>query len=107
MANVKPGHRRKELVMPDNDLQLIEYWANRQNMSVSEYLVAASRLYIKFINQDYDLPTMEQQRLNQLIESNAQVVAQLAQLEASVRNTSAVILRATNGRNYLEDMTNE
>lgn len=105
MANVKPGHRRKELVLPTAELDKIEYWANAQDKSVSEFILAATSLYIKFINEDYDLPTLEQQRLNQLIDSQLKMSVELRQLEETVRSTSAVLLRTTNGRNYLEDIS--
>lgn len=103
MANVKAGHKRKELILPIDDLAKIEYWADIRKQSVSEFLNSAASLYIKFINEDYDIPTLEQQRLNQLIDSQERVAIRLQQLEKTVKSSTATMVRSTNGRNYLEN----
>ena len=103
MANVKAGHKRKELILPIDDLSKIEYWANVRNQTVSEFLNSAASLYIKFINEDYDIPTLEQQRLNQLIDAQDRVSVQLQLLEKTVKSSIATMVRSTNGRNYLEN----
>ena len=52
----------------DEDLyQKILYWSKKKGCSTNEYFNMALEHMIAWENQDYDLPTLEQQRLNQLI----------------------------------------
>ena len=46
----------------------MRYWAAKQGISLNEWLGEAIELKIAHANGDYDLPTAEQHRLNQLIE---------------------------------------
>lgn len=103
MASIKPGYKRKEISLPKDVIDKIAYWADNRDMTFSEMVDASTSLYIKFINEDYDLPTLEQRRLNELIESQYRIADELKQLQQTVMNTSAVLLRTTNGSNYLSD----
>ena len=69
--------------------------------SESELVREAVKYYISFINQDFELATLEQQRLNQLIDIIATLSADFNSLESVVTEGFKSLLTLTRGDNYL------
>lgn len=85
---------------PDTYMRLL-YWADKRNMSINEYVGEAIQRAIAWENQDYPLPTLEQARLNQLIDVVAQLVSSHSSLESVVISGFDSLLGMTRGDNYL------
>lgn len=94
--------RKYARLSPDDDARL-RYWAQSRGISESEFIEEAVRYYIAHLNGDYDLPTLEQQRLNQLTDAIVELVAADRSLSAVVTNGFKSLLVMTRGENYLMD----
>lgn len=100
MELAKDKHRIVARV--SNDLyKQIQYWAARNEMSENEYFVEAMEMMIRKENQDYDLPTLEVQRLNQLVDVVTVLSSNVQSLESVVTSGFDSLLGLTRGDNYL------
>lgn len=94
---------RHNMRMYPDDYQNLIYWSDAFDMDRTEFLVAAMHHYIKWRNQDYDLPTAEIQRLNQLIDAIQSLAVRQGSLETSVISGLDSMLGVIRGGNYLVD----
>lgn len=78
-----------------------EYWAKKHNLSANDYAAEAIEAAIRRENQDYDLPTLEQQRLNQLIDEVKSLSSNQRNLESIIVSGFDSLLGMTRGDNYL------
>lgn len=83
--------------------QRARYWADRENISVNEFIAEAVEEKIRRQNGDYDLPTLEQARLNQLIDQMASLSTNVANLESVTTKGFDALMGLTRGDNYLLD----
>ncbi len=79
----------------------VEYWAARKEMSKNEYICWAVRHAIAWENRDYDLPTAEVQRLNQLVDVIESLSSNVKSLEDMTQAGFDSLLGLTRGDNYL------
>lgn len=79
----------------------VEYWAARKEMSKNEYIVWAVNHAIAWENRDYDLPTAEIQRLNQLVDAMESLSSNVRALEDMTQAGFDSLLGLTRGDNYL------
>lgn len=100
MAVAATNHRVTATVTEDT-FQRIKYWADKKGISVNEYLCDAIDLMIAYENKDYDLPNLEQARLNQLIDQMVSMSANIHSLEMVVTNGFDSLIGLTRGDNYL------
>lgn len=98
----EPRVRRAVRLRQDTD-QRASYWADKANISVNEYISEAVEEKIRRENGDYDLPTLEQARLNQLIDQMASLSTNVANLETVTTNGFDSLIGLTRGDNYLLD----
>lgn len=101
------GARRERTVVrlhPDSK-QRAAYWADRGGFdSVNAYIVEAIEEKIARENLDYDLPTLEIARLNQLVDQIAALSKNSANLERVViSGFDSIIGLARGDNNYLDD----
>ncbi|MFD8609514.1 hypothetical protein [Streptomyces sp. NPDC059631] len=88
---------------PD-DKQRAEYWADKRGFSsVNEYVAEAVAEKIRRENLDYDLPTLEIARLNQLVDQVAALAKNSANLERVVTTGFDSLIGLTRGDTYLLD----
>lgn len=99
----KKNLRRITVRVDEDTYKRVEYWAARRQCSVSEYLADAIDHMIKYENGDYDLPNLEQKRLNQIIDTLTVLSANTQSLEDVVINGFSSLLGLTRGDNYLLD----
>lgn len=92
---------RHSMRMYGDDYKMLVYWADQYGMDRTEFLITAMYHYIKFKNQDYDLPTAEVQRLNQMIDAIQNLATNSEHLEKSVINGFDAMLGIIRGDNYL------
>lgn len=97
---------RHSMRMYPDDFQKLVYWADQFDMDRTEFLIASMHHYIKWRNQDYDLPTAEIQRLNQMVDGLQSLVVSQGSLEASVISGFNTMLGIIRGDNYLVDEEN-
>lgn len=91
------------LRLEEEDYEKAVYWAKKHEMSLSEYLKAAIDLKIRWDNQDYDLPPLEIQRLNQLTDLIVSLSENQKSLEAIIVSRFDSFLNLARGEAYLEE----
>jgi len=99
-----PSDRVRAPFRPRRDTyERAKYWASKAGISVNEYVAEGLEEKIARENGDYDLPTLEQARVNQLIDQVASLATNVANLQAVVTNGFGSLLGLTRGDNYLLD----
>ena len=79
----------------------VYYWAKKQKISVNDFLREAIEHYVAFQNKDYDLPTLEIQRLNQLVDTISILSSNISSLEKVTVSGFDSLISLTRGDNYL------
>ncbi|MCJ0875603.1 hypothetical protein [Streptomyces sp. AP-93] len=93
--------------LSSDDKQRAEYWADKRGFSsVNEYVAEAVIEKIRRENLDYDLPTLEIARLNELVDQVAALAKNSANLERVVTTGFDSLIGLTRGDNYLLDDEN-
>lgn len=95
------GTQRVRASIDADTYQQMLYWSKKRGCSVNEYLSLAIEHMISWENQDYNLPTLEQQRLNQLINSIGALASDVRCLEHITSEGFKSLLGLTRGDNYL------
>lgn len=98
---VKSNKTRVTVSLSPDEYQRLQYWSDRKNMSINEYLKASVEHMIAYDNGDYDLPTLEIQRLNQLVDVITTLSSNVNSLESVVISGFDSLLGLTRGDNYL------
>ncbi len=98
---IKSTNHRVTATIPDTLYEQVTYWATQRQCSVNEYLKDAIESAIKRENGDYDLPTLEQQRLNQLVDTVQVLSSNMQSMEQIVIHGFDSLLGLTRGDNYL------
>lgn len=93
--------RRVTVTLTPDMYQQLSYWAQKKGISINQYLFDAIQKSIAWENQDYPLPTLEQARLNQLIDAMAAMSSNVKSLESVVVSGFDSLLGLTRGDNYL------
>lgn len=104
-ANINPGEDRIRfnLRIHTDIFDVANYYASKHDMSINDYLVSAVELAIAHENKDYDLPTMEIQRVNQLTEGIISLETTVAMLNDNMNAGFDSLLGLTRGDTYLSD----
>lgn len=101
-GNTKPNTvHRLTLRISEDDFQRLQYWATRREMSVNDYMIEALYAQIRKENRDYDLPTAEIARLNQLVDLVTGLSSNIKSLEDVTVSGFDSLLGLTRGDNYL------
>lgn len=93
--------KRITVTVDDKLYQQLDYWAEKKHISVNQYLKEALESAIAYENQDYPLPTLEQARLNQLIDRIGALESNFKSLESVITSGFDSLLGLTRGDNYL------
>lgn len=101
-AGVSENHRLT-LRFSQADFDRMKYWAEKADCSINEFIILMLEQWIDIQNGNYELPTLEVQRLNQLIESHSVMARDLQSLTSVVINGFDSLLSLTKGDNYLLD----
>lgn len=100
-SDVGQESHRLTLRLPQVEYEKLAYWAKRKEVSINEFVPMLLEQYIDIENGNYQLPTLEVQRLNQLIESMAVMSRNMQALETIVTSGFDSLLSLTRGDNYL------
>ena len=95
--------KKMSLRLTESDDDRITYYAERFGMTKTELVLASVEHYIKWVNSDYDLPTAEIQRLNQLVDAINRLSVNQQNTEKTVINGFNAMLGFVRGDNYLSD----
>ena len=93
--------QRLNIRFGSENLERIKYWANHDGQSANDWVVEAAEQRIARKNMDYDLPTLEQARLNQLIDEIRSQTIAINNLTQVVLKMSESITGLDRGDNYL------
>lgn len=99
--DAKKETHRVTATVPDEMFARLQYWAEKKNMSINQYLLDALDLKIAFENRDYPLPTLEQARLNQLIDAMQVLSSNVKSLESVTVSSMDSLMGLVRGDNYL------
>lgn len=97
----KQGTHRVTATISDETFQILQYWAKRNECSINEFLGESIDLMIRYQNKDFDLPTLEIARLNQLIDVITVLSKNVQSLEHITTSGFDSLLGLTRGDNYL------
>lgn len=92
---------RFTLRLSETDFQKLQYWADKQDCSINSFIIVLLDLWIDIQNGNYQLPTLEIYRLNQLIEAIQVLSQNQKNLESIITNGFDSLLSLTRGDNYL------
>jgi hypothetical protein len=98
------GRQGMFIRLSPDDKRRAEYWADKRGFpSVSAYVAEAVIEKIRRENLDYDLPTLEIARLNELVDQIGALAKNSANLERVVTTGFDSLIGLTRGDNYLLD----
>lgn len=89
--------------MPSDVADKLRYYSDKHGISMNEYVLEAFARAIAWENQDYPLPTLEQLRLNQLVDETRSLVTRIQNLEHVTVNGFDSLLGLSRGDSYLLD----
>lgn len=98
-----PDRIRKTMRLHPDTVQRADYWRKKSDLSESEFYALAVEEKIARMNGDYDLPTLEIQRLNQLTDEIKALSTNAANLEVVVTKGFDSLIGLTRGDSYLLD----
>jgi len=79
----------------------VQYWAKKLGISINDFLRESIEHYIAYQNKDYDLPALEIQRLNQLVDTISILSSNVSSLEKVTVSGFDSLISLTRGDNYL------
>lgn len=98
---------RTTLRIPGDTSARVEYWASKLGVTETDFMVDAVEEKIARMNGDYDLPTLEQARLAQLLDQVKSLAVTNEQLEVVITKGFDSLLGLARGDNdYLRDKDN-
>ena len=102
MANKLENGVKRFTVSVDTDTYTrLAYWSERKGLTKTEYVQDAIDHMIMWENKDYDLPTAEVARLNQLVDGLYNLSSRVSSLEKVIISGFESLLGLTRGDNYL------
>lgn len=93
--------KKIQVRLTDDEIMQLKYWAKRDEVSVNEWIEDAIKQAIAIKNGNYQLPTLEQQRLNQIIDTITVLSSNVGSLENVIVSGFDSLLGLTRGDNYL------
>lgn len=97
-------NRKMSLRLTEDEYDKLNHYAEKWDMTKTDIILESFEHYIRWINSDYDLPTAEIQRLNQLIDANSKLTTVVMNLEKMVVSSNESLVGFVRGENYLSDI---
>lgn len=98
--------KRVTVTLSDDEYVQLKHWAQKHDESINEYLHDCIEHMIRWESADYDLPTAEIRRLNQLVDGINLLSRNVQGLESIVTSGFDSLLGLCRGDNYLLDESN-
>lgn len=99
----KLNTRRVTATISEELYKQMVFWAGKKGISINQYLYDALEQAIAWENQDYPLPTIELNRLEQLIDIVEGLRADVENVNQVVNAGFNSLITLTKGDNYLLD----
>lgn len=96
-------NRKMSLRLTELEHQRLTHYAEKWGMSKTELLLDGVDHYIKWVNSDYDLPTAETARLNQLIDAVDRLSVNAQNTEKTMVSGFNTILGLSKGENMFSE----
>lgn len=96
---------RLTLRLQEDEYNKLAYWADHEGYSINEFVPILLQQYTDISQGNYPLQTLEQQRLNQLIETVTVLSRNVQTLESVTTKGFDSLLGLTRGDNYLLEQT--
>ena len=93
--------KRVTLRLSEEDYERLSYWADRKGFSVNEFVPVLLDRYVDIENGDYQLPTLEAARMNQLLDAVTAMSRNMESLTSIVVSGFDSLLQLSRGDNYL------
>lgn len=103
-GNNATRNRKMSLRLTEDEYDRLNYYSEKWDMTKTDVIIESFEHYIRWVNSDYDLPTAEIQRLNQLIDITDRLVVSQENLEKSTISGIESIIGFVRGENYLGDI---
>lgn len=103
MSKPRAGAKRVTATLESDTYERLVYWSEKKGISINQFMADAIVRAIAWENQDYPLPTLEQARLNQLIDQIAALSSNVKSMEGVIVSGLDSLLGLTRGDNYLLD----
>ena len=100
-------NRKMSIRLTEDEYDRLEYYSEKWGKTKTDVILEGFEHYTRWVNSDYDLPTAEIQRLNQLIDVINRLVVSQENLEKSTINGIESIIGFVRGENYLSDLDEE
>lgn len=94
---------RLTLRIEEEEFEKLKYWAEKKGVNVNQYVSDAITRQIKWDIGDFDIPTAEQMRLNQIIDALIALSSNVESLESVMHSGFDSLIGLTRGDNYLLD----
>ena len=95
--------KRVTATVTEETFKRLEYWSSKKGISINQYLNEAIDKAIAYENKDYPLPTLEQARLNQLIDVITKLDSDTNSMISVITSGFDSLLGLTRGDNYLTE----
>jgi hypothetical protein len=95
--------KRMTVRLDSAEYETVRFWSSKIGISENDFVREAIALKIRHANGDYDLPTAEIQRLNQLIDLIGSLSSNISNLEDVTVSGFQSLISLTRGDNYLLD----
>lgn len=92
---------RLTLRLTEEDFDKLSYWAKKADMSIQDFVPEILSQYVDIANGNFELPTLEAKRVNQMVEQIAVLSKNVKALEDIVVHGFDSLLGLTRGDNYL------
>lgn len=96
-----PGSHRVTMTLTADEYARLQFWAERRQMSINEYLHECFSHMIDYENGVYDAPTIVQERMNLVIEALTMNSSKLDSLSEFITGGFESLLAAARGDDYL------
>ena len=99
----KEDTKRVTVTVTSDTFERLKYWADKKGISINQDLNEALESAIAYENKDYPLPTLEQARLNQLIDVITKLDSDTNSMISVITSGFDSLLGLTRGDNYLTE----
>lgn len=105
LKRIRKNGKRVTATFPMDEYGRLQYWAESKDMSINDYIRGAVEFWNRWHAGDVDLPTLEVQRLNQLVDGMAVLSQNVYNLEQMTASGFKSLTQLTRGENYLMEET--
>lgn len=94
-------YHRLTVRISEDEYNKLSYWAQHEGFSINEFVPVMLDRYISIENGNYQLPTLEAQRINQIVDVLRTLSHDIESLTVTTTSGFDSLLRLTRGDNYL------